>query len=144
MGRRRSGCGHQHLASFAKEFDGVTGLGEQARRAAQLGELFPDADQIGEVTSEHEHAAGREFAVEVVHQLKAAATGHSDIAEQQVGRKAASDLQCLVRRVGYLRLEAIFAEDDTEGIGYKGFVVDDQNAMHNNPFREVFGGFHRE
>jgi hypothetical protein len=67
----------------------------------------------------------------VVDQVETVASGHGDVAEQEMGGKRSGTDQGSVRGINRLRFKTILAEDERECISYETVIVNDQDPLHS-------------
>jgi hypothetical protein len=130
-------CTGQYGVDLAEKFGGLAGFGENCRRARQVAGVVLDVLGCGPGAGEDEDLAGRMLAGDVANEREAVGSWQGDVAEQQVGAKAASAGDRGLGGVAGTGVEAGFAEDEGEGIGDKVVIIDDENATRYASFRHT-------
>jgi hypothetical protein len=124
--------GGQKGGGFAKKLGWLAGLGEDADRTAELDGLLAHTFEVGVKAGKDEDAAAWQLPRHVVDQVETVASGHGDVAEQEMGGKRSGADQGLVRGINSLRFKAALSEDERECVGYETVIVNDQDALHSD------------
>ena len=125
--------GGEEGVGFAEEIGGLAGLGEDADGLAQTLGVLLDGGEVGVEAGEHEDAAVGQLAIDLLHEEETVFAGHGDIAEEEIGLEGACGVERFLGRVGSSGFEAVFAEDEGEGVSYQTFIIDDKNTLHDVP-----------
>jgi hypothetical protein len=110
----------------------MAGFG-QHQRVLGHGAGALETGEVGVAAGKDEHLAVGQLTVEVGHEVEAVAPWHADVAEEEVGGKIAGAGEGLLGGVGHAGVEAVAAEDDSEGVGDDAFVVHDKDVVHWSP-----------
>jgi hypothetical protein len=123
-------CGGQKGGGFAKKLGWLAGLGQDADRTAKLDGLFAHTFEVGVKAGKDEDAAAWQLPRHVVDQVEAVASGHGDVAEQEMGAKRSGADQGIVRGINRLCFKAALFEDERECVGYETVIINDQDSLH--------------
>jgi hypothetical protein len=122
--------GGEKLCGFAEEFSGLAGLGEDAYGTGEGARVFANLFEVGVEAGEEDHAAGGEFACDVVDEGEAVAMRHGDVAEEKIGRELAGVFERLFGGVRCLCPKATLLEDHGDGVCDKTIIIDNKNSLH--------------
>jgi len=120
----------EEFAGAAEEFSRLAGLGEHGEFVADPGGVLTDAIEAGVGTGENEDGAGWLLTIHAGDEIEAVSLGHVDVAEEEIGRKAASTVHRFIGRVDGARDESMLLEDQTKCIGDEVFVIHYKNTTH--------------
>ena len=142
---RLSNLGHAELISQAglsmspavrRRSEGWQGLVTMETGLRKGAGAFADTGERGIKAGKDEDGAGGELAGEVLHEVDAVAAGHVDVAEEEIGGEEGGGVEGLVGVVGGGDGKAVTLENEAEGAGYEGFVVDYEDARHGDVLGE--------
>ena len=116
----------EQLADLDAQRPDLEGLGHVIRRAA-LHRLHRRRDRVG--AGKHDHGRCLGCAADLGEQVEAAAPGHHQVEQDQIGSRPAQRLQGVVDAAGDGDL-AVVLEEHPERLLHSGLVVHHQHARH--------------
>jgi hypothetical protein len=124
--------GGQKGGGLAKKLGWLAGFGENAEGAAELDGLLAHTFEVGVKAGKDEDVATWQLPRHVVDQVETVASGHGDVAEQEMGGKRSGADQSIIRGINCLRFKAALSEDERECVGYETVIINDQDPLHSD------------